>query len=254
LDAHPVNADGEADLGQRAQEQQLWRDWRRHRDAAARERLIALHIDFARIMAGKMFAGRHTDEIEFNEYRQIASVALIEAVDRYDPELGASFRTYASQRIAGAILSGLQALSERARQLALKHRIEQERLQSLREGGDAKPEDTFTRMASIAVGLALGFVLDDAGLVQPEGAEYPDNAYASIEHRQLRQRLLKLVDELPQRESTIVRRHYLQQVPFDEIAATLGVTKGRVAQLHRRALELLRAKLQDGSGSVSLSL
>ena len=53
-----------------------------------------------------------------------------------------------------------------------------------------------------------------------------------------------LLDSLPERECLIVTLHYLQQVPFITIAAQLGITKGRVSQLHRRAMERLREALR----------
>jgi RNA polymerase sigma factor FliA len=254
LSAQIISAEDEADQPKDAAEAQLWREWREHRDTASREQLIQLHIDFARIMAGKLYAKRRTNDVEFDEYRQIASVALIESVDRYDPDVGASFRTYASHRINGAILSGLEALTERARQLALKRRIEQERLQSLRSGEEMESGDAFARIASVAVGLALGFMLEDAGMYRAEDGAYADNAYAATESRQLQRRVLKLVIELPERESLIIRHHYFQQIPFDEIAESMGLTKGRVSQLHRRALTMLRTNLQSNASIVDMAL
>jgi RNA polymerase sigma factor for flagellar operon FliA len=234
--------------GDSTEERRLWSAWREQRDAAARERLVHLHLDFARILAAKLYARRPTDDVEFAEYFQLASVGLLEAVDRYDPTLGASFRTYASHRIQGAVLSGLEALTERARQVALKRRLEQERLQSLKEAGDAgeaRGGDAFRRLAAVAVGLALGFMLEDVGLFRHEDALSGDNAYGNVELRQLLRRLQKLVSELPEREAKIIRHHYFQQVPFDEIAQQMSLTKGRVSQLHKRALQALRAGLES---------
>lgn len=225
----------------------LWRAWRDHADARARERLIALHLDFARIMAGKLYARRHGDDIEFDEFLQLARVGLIEAVDRYDPGHGASFRTYASHRIQGSVLTGLEALSERGRQLAFRRRVEQERLLSL-ASSPTEGEDSFTRLSSIAVGLALGFMLDDVGMYQSQEVTYPDNSYSASESRLMQRRLLKLTAALPERESKIIRHHYFQQISFDEIAKSLGLTNGRVSQLHRRALMMLRDVMREDGG------
>lgn len=196
-------------------------------------------------MAGKLYARRASDEVQFDEFFQLASVGLLEAVDRYDPAYGASFRTYASHRIQGSILNGLEALTERARQVALRRRLEQERLESLRSGGGAEPphDDAFERLASVAVGLALGFMLEDVAAYQVEGASYGDDAYTTAELRQLRSHLARLIGTLPEREGQILRRHYFQQVPFDQIAQSWGLTKGRISQLHHRALGLLRERL-----------
>lgn len=248
-----VGEEGQGGVGTASEESRLWAAWREQGDAAARERLIHLHYGFARIMAGKLYARRPTDEIGFDEYLQLASVGLIESVDRFDPGRGASFRTFSSHRIQGAILSGLEASTERARQLALKRQLEQERLESLSSGGEAPRDDAFARLASIAIGLALGFMLEDVGLYRSDEEAGEDNTYASAELRQMKRRLLKLVGKLPEREAKIIREHYFQQVPFDEIAASLGLSKGRVSQIHHRALAMLREAFQ-GKGAVNLSL
>lgn len=73
------------------QEAVLWRHWREQGDAQARETLIRLHTPYARILAAKLYAGRYHDEVEFDDYFQFACVGLLESIDRYDPQYGATF-------------------------------------------------------------------------------------------------------------------------------------------------------------------
>lgn len=240
--------DAPEDLRVQESETALWAAWKGAGDRGAREALITLHYDFARIMAGKMYARRATDEVGFEEYLQLASVALIESVDRYEPSSGASFRTYAGHRITGAILNGLAGMTERSRQIALKRRIERERLESIRDMHEADLQDTFERLAEVAVGLAIGFMLDNSSVVCDGEAAYSDNAYERVMVRQMRERIMARVAQLPEREATVIRYHYLQQLPFDEIGQLLGVTKGRVSQIHRKGLALLRKTLGEMDG------
>jgi RNA polymerase sigma factor for flagellar operon FliA len=236
-----------------AQEVQLWNAWRGQADGSARERLVLLHNEFARILAAKLFARRYSDDVEFDDYLQYARVGLLEAIDRYEPARGASFRTYAAHRIQGAVLSGLEGLTERSRQTALRQRSQQERLQSLATiAADGEEADPFSRLASVAVGLAVGFMLDDVAAYQAEDASYVDNAYADLSERQMRRRLLHLVDGLPSKEARVIRHHYLQHVPFDKIAVGMELTPGRVSQLHRRGLSLLRQALKTEGLDLSL--
>jgi RNA polymerase sigma factor for flagellar operon FliA len=53
------------------------------------------------------------------------------------------------------------------------------------------------------------------------------------------------VETLPEREQSILRRHYFDGLGFEEIGAVLGVTKGRISQIHRAALGLLRKRLSQ---------
>jgi RNA polymerase sigma factor for flagellar operon FliA len=52
--------------------------------------------------------------------------------------------------------------------------------------------------------------------------------------------MVGLVDALPDQERRVVKYHYFQNLEFTEIARIFGVTKGRVSQIHKRALVLLR--------------
>ena len=72
--------------------------------------------------------------------------------------------------------------------------------------------------------------------------------YRQAEMRQVRERLVQAVDALPAHERTVIRSHYLQEVPFEEVAATLKLTKGRISQIHKQALLRLRACVADHVG------
>lgn len=231
------------------EEPRLWEALRSGTDPGARARLIDMHLPFARIVAAKVYASRITNELEFEEYLQYATTGLLECIDRYDPSYGASFRTYASHRMTGAILNGVQVSSEKQEQIAFRARVGAERAQSVRgekPQADGGPDALFANLARIAVGLALGYVLEDSGMFRGEDERASfDNGYQAIELRQLQKRVRALVDTLPERERLIIRYHYLNHVPFDHIAGILGVSKGRVSQLHKRALELLHEQARS---------
>jgi RNA polymerase sigma factor for flagellar operon FliA len=72
--------------------------------------------------------------------------------------------------------------------------------------------------------------------------------YRQAEMRQVRERLVQAVDALPPQERTVIRSHYLQDLPFEEVAATLKLTKGRISQIHKQALLRLRTCVADHVG------
>jgi RNA polymerase sigma factor for flagellar operon FliA len=63
--------------------------------------------------------------------------------------------------------------------------------------------------------------------------------------RQQRERLLALMRQLPEPQRQVLEWHYLQGHPFDALAARVGLTKGRISQLHRAALDTLRRRLEE---------
>jgi len=67
-----------------------------------------------------------------------------------------------------------------------------------------------------------------------------DATYARLEQAQVQRQLVEVVRRLPPSERRIVLGHYFQLQPFEEIALELGLTKGRVSQLHHSALRRIR--------------
>lgn len=222
------------------EEAALWRRFRVEGDCAAKETLVSHYLGFAQILAGKIYGSRYHDEIEFAEYMQFASVGLLEALERFDPALGVKFKTFAGRRIIGAMLNGIETVSEKQQQIAFRKRLSAERLESLKEGhAETRSEQLFHHLARVAVGLALGYMLDDSSMYQRRNASYAQSGYESVELEQLRERVRGLVEELPEREKKVIKYHYMNHFPFDEIAGLMGVTKGRISQIHKHALELL---------------
>jgi len=229
-----------------AEEAAWWQAWRDSGDETARQSLLALHLPFARIMAAKLYTGRTDDAVEFDEYLQLATVALIEALDRYDPARGAQFRTYAHLRIKGAILSGLERLSERQQQISLMRRLKADRLSLAKEApapAKGHTDQLLQHLAEVGIGLALGAILDGTNLLAEEEGWAPDRGYERVELKQFSQRLRHLVKLLTERESQVIQWHYLQAMDFDDIAAQLGISKARVSQLHYQGLQRLKKLL-----------
>ncbi|MBI1890131.1 MAG: sigma-70 family RNA polymerase sigma factor [Burkholderiales bacterium] len=229
-----------------AESSALWRAFKSENDPAVREEIIDRYFPFARIMAAKAYANRVFIELEFCDFMQYASVGLIESIDRFDPDRGVKFETFSAPRITGAILNGIESLSEKQEQVSARRRIVAGRLDTLKEKPALAqdPEALFGYLADIAIGLAVGFVLEDSGMYQADEASYPDNSYTRVELQQLHQQIKSLLELLPPNERRVLNYHYLHHVPFEEIAKIFGVTKGRISQIHKDALKRLRTKLR----------
>jgi RNA polymerase sigma factor FliA len=212
------------------------------REPWARERLIELYLPFARSVAARAYRMRADDSVSFNDYLQYARTGLIEAIDRYDPLREASFRTYSSYRIRGAILNGLTRETEESAQRHYRRMHIHERMDSLQRSDVDNAEADLFELATLTVGLAIGFLLDQAD--EPADESTGRNPYAATELAQLRRMVLAAVGTLPDSERRVIEGHYFGGRQFQSIAAELRVTKGRVSQLHGQALARIR-KLID---------
>ena len=221
----------------------LWQALQELGDPRAREQLIIRYGDFARMIAAKLYGTRRDDTVPFKDYLQYAQVGLIEALDRFDASLGASFESYSSHRIRGSILNGLSRQTELRAQRVYWREVIAERRQSVQGSQEAVGDTTLEDFARLALGLAIGLMLDDPDAPERADDSVEANPYAGTELNQMRARVRTSVEQLPARERDILRRHYYEQREFQEIAAELGVTKGRVSQLHARALQRVREAL-----------
>jgi RNA polymerase sigma factor for flagellar operon FliA len=175
-------------------------------------------------------------------------------MERFDPGRGAQFRTFAARRIQGAILNGLERLTERQQQVAARQRIRSERMRNVHDAAlersgwtahpaDQRPDQLMRYVAEVGMGLALAWLLEGTGLVDNGNAAEAIPFYRTAQLRQSRERLLQALDALPAQERHVLRCHYLQEVRFDEIARELGLTKGRISQVHKKGLQRLRDTL-----------
>ena len=237
------------------EEKALWNLWRSHGDAGARARLLDLHMPYARVVAASYYAKRMNDEIEFADYLQLASLGLIEALNRFDPAVGVQFRTFAARRMHGALLDGIEQLTEKQQQIAARKRLEAQRRAAIKEAARtegaahhgsraANGPQVLQYVAEAGLAFALAWILDGTGMLDAGEKAETLPFYRGTELRQLRQRIVDLVNSLPAQERTVVQRHYFQEVPFEEIARMLGLTKGRISQIHKKAIARLKVELR----------
>jgi len=237
----------------------LWAAWRDRRDPAAREALIDRHLPYARTVAATYYGRRMHDEIEFGDYLQHARIGLLEAFERYDPAQGAQFRTFAARRMHGAILDGIERATEKQQQIGVRQRLRRERIAAVKEGAGTLPaapgrgrdaDGLFRYLADVGIGMALCRLLEGTGMVDLGEEQAPattgERPYQPIELAQLRRRIVECVDRLSDQQRTVIRYHYLQEHSFEDVANLMGVTRGRVSQIHRQALTALRAQLGEG--------
>lgn len=230
-------------------EDRLWQEFRVSDDNVEDKRwaLVEYYLPTVHKIAAREYAKRIDNVVEFNDYMHTAVVGLIESIDRYDYERGVPFMAYASHRIQGAISNEVGKWSERREQLAWRRRVQKDRVRSLSETDASRPDnDAFEELVDVAIGLALGYMLQDSGMLHDDAlTQSMDAVYESDLVANVRRQLEQIIEELPSKERTIIRYHYFNQINFTDIADLLGLTKGRVSQLHKRALDLLRQKFED---------
>ena len=145
--------------------------------------------------------------------------------------------------MTGAIADGMTRMSDYDAQLGSRRRLQQERLRLIVPGG--REEDPVEALADLVMDLAIGLMLEGTGMIAAEGeADTRPDPYQSLVWREAQGALAAEVTRLPESEGVVVRQHYLAGLPFVRIADLLRLSRGRVAQLHRTALDRLGRRLR----------
>lgn len=225
-----------------ATESELWQCWQAQRSSELRDRLLLYYLPWARMLARDVFLRIRMRGADWSDYVQNASIGLCEAIDRFDPDRGIAFRSYARHRVRGAVFNGLRVYADGPAPPDCEAGHAKAYGDRARSYSDEPTDDPLTDLIDATVGLGLGYLLDGESMPAPDESS---TAYGSIERAEMTNALNQLLQVLPERERLIITLHYLQQVPFVTIAAQLGVTKGRVSQLHRRAMGRLRDAMRQ---------
>lgn len=224
---------GDLDLGER----KLWERWRRGREIAARNTLILKYSPWARMVARDVYVRVHSLGDAWHDCVQNGLIGLLEAIDRFDPDREIKFETYARYRVRGSVFNGLRVLRESLAHGVCSHDNMNAVLDRVESLGDGAQSDFLDDFVTTTIGLGLGFLLETKSF--PDREESSD-AYAELEKEELSVAVIEALEQLSEREQAILTLHYFHHVPFVDVAVQLGVTKGRVSQLHKRALERLR--------------
>ena len=202
-----------------------------------------------------MFHPRVREVIELDELVAQANAGLAEAAQRFDPERGVSFTTFAWYRMHGAIIDGLRRsanLPRRvwARLVALRAANEYLEHRAERDAGAAKtgapPPSGADALAAIQDAMSairtmyvtsLEAMVDRGFDVASDGAPTDDKLAGG----QLARRLRDALEHLPERERAILTKHYWEGKNLLEAGAELGISKSWASRLHAQAVEKLRA-------------
>ncbi|APX93011.1 RNA polymerase sigma factor FliA [Halomonas sp. 1513] len=195
--------------------------------------------------------------VELDDLIQAGMVGLLDCLNRFDAGQGASFTTYASQRIRGAMIDELRSrdwvprsVRRNARALDEAMRRTEQRLGRAADEQEIADElgielaEYHQQLADANGGQLLPYEELVAEGVEPGSGEgAPPSPFAALVDGEQRQRLVDAIELLPEREKLLLGLYYQEELNLKEIGAVLGVSESRVCQLHSQAVTRLRARL-----------
>jgi RNA polymerase sigma-B factor len=237
----------------------LHRRYKETTDAAERDRIRAQLVDnyhdFVYFLARK-FANRGEP---LEDIAQVGYLGLIKAIERFDPDLGYEFTTFATLTVAGEIK---RYFRDKGTAIRFPRRLQELHQSVLRVNEQMKNE--LGREPSVAeLAERLGVTTDDVteamemgpaivpvSLDQPVGssdgpesrsvAEQIGSADPELDRVEMRDVLERAMEHLTPRERAIMAMRFYEQMSQSEIAKRLGISQMHVSRLQRAALEQLR--------------
>jgi RNA polymerase sigma factor for flagellar operon FliA len=249
----------------------LWREYKEHGHPDARERLILNYSPLVKFVAGRVAAGL-PQNIEQADLVSYGVFGLIDAIDKFDPERGFKFETYAISRIKGAIIDELRSIDWVPRSVRAKARSIERAYSKLENELKRSPDDkevaaelemtqeeldsTLSQISFTGL-VALDEILGGAGGAGgdkggggggtlgdtiTDGRHDPVEAFEVDEMKHL---LADMINRMGDRERLVLTLYYYEALTLAEIGDVLGVTESRVCQIHTKAILQLRARLQE---------
>ena len=236
---------------------ELFRRYKEDGDMEAREQLVMSHLNLVRFLANKFKnRGEPLDDLV-----QVGYLGLLKAIDRFDPDRGLEFTTYATPTILGEIKRHfrdkgwsvriprrLQELSAKVNQATDTLTTQFQRsptIQEIADYLDASVDEVLEAMESSSAyssvpleGTGSSENDDAPSVIDRYGSE--DNELAFTDDRLVIEEALK---GFSPREREVIELRFLKGMTQIEIAEQLGISQVQVSRLLRRTLKKIQDKI-----------
>lgn len=231
------------------------------RAPSLREDMVLRHVSLIHYVLGRLGV---TAEIgmDYEDLVHQGLLGLIDAVDRYNPEYGTQFSTYATVRIRGKVLDYLRSMDWLSRTARHRSKSIQKAIQTITSQTNVPPNE---KEISEYLGLDLDKVhqglMDSHKIIvsldalvnldeDNENTLYDtladDNQADPAEiasENDLKSRLVSCLKRLPERDQLVLSLYYFEELTLKEIGKVLEVSESRACQIHSQAIMNLQALL-----------
>lgn len=241
---------------------ELWAVYSQTKSEDIKQELVLHYLGLVKYQAGRMSI-RLPACINQEDLESCGIIGLMEAIGKYDPNLGTDFEAYAARRIRGAMLDEVRRTNWVPR--STWHKMQQlaearEKLEN--KTGGSVTEEQLAREQGIGVDevhritahlqRAFNISLDEVAvsgdgdairlteLLEDPNSPDPLQQLAEADERAYLARAVELLDE---RDRLLLALYYQEGLTLKEIGCVLEVSESRVCQLHTRVLARLRKLL-----------
>lgn len=243
-------------------------------DDQERQELIIEHMPQVKYIAQGILA-KLPSHFELEDLVSTGVLGLLDAIKKFEPVQGVKFKTYAEFRIKGAILDSLRNLDWAPRSLRKRIKDSEKANSELCAELGRPPTnneladrmkisiENLDEILSEAVSLNVGSLdqlfedekdnkkrkWDDI-VRAPADLEDANNSLLRYQENELRDSLLNEIIRLPSKEQRVIFNYYYQELTMNTIGSLMGVHESRISQLHTKAIDHLKRRLDYLNGGL----
>lgn len=242
--------------------EELLKEYKKTHDHEIKQELVLRYVDTVRMIANQMrdvySSFTYMDDI-VNE----GVIAIMKAIDKFDLEKNVKFETYISKRIRGLIIDLARKQDWVPRSVRKVNRDIANIIDNIyAQTGEIPSHEEIAAILDISMQkyweltsqnnifgfLSLDLLVEEGGTIAEskqvnasEGGNTPEKSLLEME---LNENLLKEISSLREREQSVLKMYYGENLSMKEIAEILEVSEPRISQIHSTAIKKLRGKMQ----------
>ncbi len=241
----------------------------------SRDTQMLEYFSLVKIIAKKMIH-RLPASVEYDDLVSAGLIGLMQALERFNPEKGFKFKTYAEFRIRGAMIDELRSQDWCPKGMRHKAKQFQRICEKLREKKGRQATDSeLCQALHLSKTKYEQLVRDVNTLDQMNSATYiravnsddrtqttielvPDtnssgDPFEAASRHSVRQQIEQAMRHLPETERTVLSLYYFEELNLKEIGRRLHLSESRVCQLHSKAIAQLKGQMVDESDDSQLA-
>lgn len=241
---------------------QQWRSYKESKGIEARNELVLQYTGLVRKIVLR-FKGSYSNFGQLDDMVNQGIIALIDAVEKFDPELGNKFETFASLKIKGAIIDFMRKqdwiprnqrnlakeLDEVYNELYAQRGNEPTKLEiATRMGVSLAHLDKILQQRHNAIILSYEEAINEKMMIASPlivNESDKDSPETGLLYEELKEKLMEAIDQLNEKERLVVSLYYYENLKLKEIAEVLSITESRVSQIHSAAIIKMKNKLNN---------
>lgn len=203
--------------------------------------------------------------LSYEDFTNIGILGLHEAIDRYEPDRGVRFESFAIPRVRGMIQDELRRLDWLSRSTRKKAQELANITNEMQTSGDISQDEIIKKLGvtpekyesylAAAAAAKASVSLNDVQTITFENEEYDifetisdtneiDTLTSMVEKEKI-SLIQEYIKNLESKQRTVMSLYYYEELTFKEIGAVLNVSESRICQIHSQVLTNLKQKFKE---------